>query len=317
MKSATLMAAAAALLIGACTPPYIDKAQLRFAKDFYRGCDRDRCAVDERNLSLDQLYAIHLYGRSFHPWRSRTGEFVRRGAETIPFLRARLEAARDGGEIGSLFEIFQAMRRAGSYDIGGDRPLVAAIQAAAHRVKDPGFHLRDQADEIETGEERPFSPAAVRKWNEGYGRDYDLAFAKSHCRGCDFRDWKAGIEQLPVDKLYALHRYGWEHFLPTRNVERQLAERGGAAIPLLKAKLAQADRGLMLLNILSVLELMRDIGTYDPARDPELLAMADAAAARVGGDYSHWNREAALRLRTDTPHPLAELRAPFPRQEEN
>lgn len=304
-----LVAGAAAALLSGCTPTYIDEAYLPFAKEYYRSCERGQCPVPVETLSLDQLYAVHVYGGKYHHGRSRADEFARRGREAVPFLRAKLLAARKPGEVGDIFGLFKAMRRAGTYDVRTEPALVALIQAAAHRVKDPGYILRDTADELETGEDRPFAVVAVRRWTEGYGKDYDLAFARSHCRGCDFRDWKAGIESLPVDKLYALYRYGWEHFFQTRNVERQLAERGVAAIPLLKAKLAQADRGFMLFNVLSVLEMMRDIGTYDPAGDPELTALADAAAARVGGDYSDSNREAAARLRSGTPHPHAELRA--------
>jgi len=297
------LAAAAVAGLAACTPPYIDEQHLAFEKDHCRGCDGEQWAASAAGLPIDGLYALHLYGRSFHPWRGLSGLLADRPAEAVPLLRTRLAAATSGGEVGSIFDAFEAMQRKGTYDVRGDASLIASIQAAAHRVDDPGFHLRDQADEIETGEAKPLTFMAVRKWTEGLGDDYDVKFAKSHCRGCDYRDWKAGAEALPIDKLYAPQRYGWEGFSMPRELDHVLAARRAEAIPFLKAKLAEADRGLMLLNILRVIEVMREIGTFEARDDPELLALADAAAARVKGDYAQWNREIAERLRTGAPSP--------------
>ena len=295
-----------ALALAACTPPYIDKAQLRFAKDYYKGCAREACPMSLEAMSLDQLYAVHLYGRRFHPWRGMSGEFARRGAGTIPFLRARLGAARDGGEVGSIFEIVRAMERLGTFDPRSDPGLIASIQEAASRVKDPGYYLRDEADDIETGEQKPFGFGAGLRWLEGLGKDYDNDFAKRHCRGCDYRAWKEAAEKLPIDKLYAVQRYGWEHFTPSRNLDLVVARRGAEAIPFLKTRLAIAERGLMLLNILSTLELMRHLGTFEPRSDPELIALAESAAARQQGNYAPWVRESAERLRSGAPHPRIE-----------
>ena len=145
-----------ALLLGValagCTPPYIDEAWLPFAKDYYKGCAREACPIALEAMSLDQLYAVHLYGRRFHPWRGMSGEFARRGAAAVPYLRTKLAAARDGGEVGSIFEAFQAMRRSRTFEPRSDAVLIAAIREAASRVKDPGHYLRDQAEEIATGE---------------------------------------------------------------------------------------------------------------------------------------------------------------------
>jgi hypothetical protein len=308
LKNMGLAAALAAL--SACTPPYVEKAHLSVAKDYYRSCGWSAdCRAAADALPMDQLYAVHLYGRSFHPWRSAAGHIARRGEAAVPLLREKLAAARDGGEISSLFEIFTAMQDLKSFDVRSDPSLVSLIQDAAHRVDDPGYFLRDEADELETGERRPFSPVVVgRKWLHGHAKDYDVKFAVSHCRDCDFRAWKEGIETLPIDKLYALYRNGWEDFHPARNIEPVLAARGAAAIPFVKTKLAEASDSLMLMNLLSLLELMRDSGSYQPQRDPELLALVDAAVARVK-DYNDSNREAAKRLRNGTQHPLAKLRA--------
>ena len=139
------------LVLAACTPPYIDKAQLPFARDYYKGCAREACPMRPEDMSLDQLYAVHLYGRRFHPWRSLAEPFARRGGAAIPFLRARLDAARDGGEVGSIFEIFQAMRRSGTFEVRSDPGLVAAILSAVGRVKHPGRYLRDEAEMLATG----------------------------------------------------------------------------------------------------------------------------------------------------------------------
>ena len=139
------------LALAACTPSYIDEAQLAFAKDYYKGCAREACPMSPDAMSLDQLYAVHLYGRRFHPWRSLAEPFARRGEAAIPFLRARLDAARDGGEVGSIFEIFQAMRRSGTFEVRSDPALIAAIRGAAGRVKHPGRFLRNEAEMLATG----------------------------------------------------------------------------------------------------------------------------------------------------------------------
>lgn len=307
-----VVAAVPALMAAACfpVPGYVEKAYIPVAQQFYRSCERGSdCTAAADALPIEQLFAVHAYGRSFHPWRSAASHIARRGPAAVPFLRRQLANARGGGEVSSIFEVLTAMQDMKTFDVRTDPSLVALVQQAAHRFDDPGFFLRDEADELETGERRPFSPSVVgRKWLHPNARDYDVAFAKSHCRGCDFRDWKKGVEQLPLDKLYALYRFGWEDFHPARNIEPEFAARGAAAIPFIKAKLAEANDGLMLFNLLSLLERMRDTGTYKPSADPELLALVDAAVARVKqADAS--DREAAQRLRTDTPHPLAKLRA--------
>ena len=302
----------AALMAVACfpVPGFVDKAHVPVAQQYYRGCERGSgCTAAADALPLDQLFAVHAYGRSFHPWRSAANHIARRGPAAVPFLRERLAGARGSGEVAVIFEVFTAMQDTKSFDVRSDPALVALIQQAAHRFDDPGYFLRDEADELETGDRRPFSPSVVgRKWLHPNARDYDVAFAKAHCRGCDFRDWKAGVETLPIDQLYALYRLGWEDFHPTRNIEPEFAAHGAAAIPFIKTKLAEANDGLMLFNLISLLERMRDTGTYQPSADPELLTLVDAAVARVKGSDAS-DREAAQRLRTGAPHPLAELRA--------
>lgn len=77
-----LAVAATALALAACTPPYIDKAYLPSAKDYYRACGwQSDCSAPADALSLDRVYAVHLYGRSFHPWRSAAGHVARRGIQ--------------------------------------------------------------------------------------------------------------------------------------------------------------------------------------------------------------------------------------------
>lgn len=107
-------------------------------------------------MSLDQLYAVHLYGRRFHPWRGMSGEFARRGPAAIPFLRAKLAAARDGGEIGSIFNIFREMRRIGTFEPRSDPQLIALVEAAAGRNGDDYAQwVRESAERLKSGAPHP------------------------------------------------------------------------------------------------------------------------------------------------------------------
>lgn len=67
----------------------------------------------------------------------------------------------------------------------------------------------------------------------------------------------------------------------------------------------------MLFNIVTVLELMRDSGTFDPAGDPELLALAGAAAERVEGGYAEWIAGSVARLKSGARSPEADEMVPL------
>jgi hypothetical protein len=264
----------------------------RFAASWYEAERRGEAAVPLEQLTVEQLWAVHRYGLNrMHPSRGMSGEFARRGAAAVPFLRAMLERQRSYGEVGSILEALRAMQDRGTVDPRTDLGLIALIQRSARAYDDPYAHVRDIADEIETGTRIPNwfqpyyrDPRLGGFAREGRGDDYDVGFARRHCRRCSYRQWTAGLDQRPIEQLYALQRYAAENLIRQYNIDHIVARRGAAAIPFYKEKLRGPGTDIMVWNILSTLEAMRDLGTYDVAGDSELMALAAAAAQRVDPD---------------------------------
>lgn len=283
--------ALAALALPGCLPLYPGPSSdydLAFAKGYYKNVSYIQEHPNAPGLTLDQLYAVHRYGlNKMHPARSMNAEFARRGAAAEPYLKAKLEQQQSFGQVASILEAFKAMQDAGSYDVRSDPALVARIRrSAAAYPKDPYHTLNDLADELETGTRIPswFQPY-WRKPFQGVGKDYDAEFAKQRCRRCSYRQFIAGLDQMPIDKLYAIQRYEADKSMLGRNVDHIMARRGAAAIPFLKQKLAGPGTDVMVWTVSSTLEMMRDLGTYDVAGDAELMRLAEAAAQRVAPDY--------------------------------
>ncbi len=283
----------AAMALAGCFPTLYPGPSADYDLAFARSWSAERQAGDAtpvERLSLEQLYAVHRFGLArVHPSRGRADEFARRGAAAVPFLRAKLEGERSWGQVGSILEAFKAMQDAGTYDVRRDPSLVALIQRAAGRYgDDPHATVRNLADELETGTRIPTwfqpyyrAPRARGLLREGRGSDYDAAFARRHCRGCTYREWTAGIDRRPIEQLYALQRFAAENTDGGYNIDHVLARRGGGVLPFLKARLVDARSPVMVWNILSTLEVMRDTGSYDVPGDVELMRLAEAAAARA------------------------------------
>jgi hypothetical protein len=277
----------AGLWLAGCFPLYPGPSgdyDVAFASDYWKDATLEGPRTRASGLTLEQLYAAHRYGlNKMHPARGLGAEYARRGAAAASDLRARLEQQQSFSQVASILEAFAAMQEGGSYDVRSDPALVALIQrSAAAYPKDPYATLRDMADELETGTRIPtwFQPY----WRgplEGRGKDYDDDFAEDWCRRCDYREFIAGLDALTLDQLWSIQRYEAETRLLGRNVDHFMARRGAAAVPFLKAKLAEPTSDVMVWNAMSTLELMRDLGTYDVRGDAELMGLAEAAVLRA------------------------------------
>lgn len=283
----------ASLALAGCIPilpgPHGDY-DIAFARSYFRS----GASADPRTLTVPQLYAAHRYMESStHPSRGLTGEFIRRGAETVPFLRSQLAQPQSLSQLSAVLDLFKAMQTAGAFDPRSDPALIALIQQAANSQYEAGSLLRDRADELETGTRYPNRwPPWGRRPFEGLGRDYDRDFAKGYCRKCDTRDWLAGLDALSIEQLYAVQRLGWEDFDFPRDIDSEVAKRGAAAVPLLKDRLANGgDSGFMVWNIMSVLQRMQVEGRYDVLGDAELMRLAEAAVGRVKGGWSGYVKQ--------------------------
>ena len=299
----------AAALLTACPPPIYPKHRgdydLAFAKSYFRGRGPSE-AGDLAVLTLDQLYAIHRYSlERMHHGPRLFDEFARRGHESAAFLRTKLGQAEGSRAVDALLGLLRGLQRQGVFDPRGDPSLIALIQDAARRHDGKLGLLRDLADTIERNEDLPSTiGSTIRAPWDGRGDDYDKDFARDHCPGCDYHETIASAGELPIERLYALQRFNWEREWP-RNYNRYMARRGAEAASFYKAKLASGrGGGEMIWNILSTIELMRDLGTYDVTGDAELMRLAEAAAARAG----RWHRGAAgdivARLKSGARHPL-------------
>lgn len=277
-----------------------DDYDRRFAADFYgrRAALGPPGGIEQ--LTVEQLYALHRYGLNrMHPARDMNAEFARRGAQAVPFLRAKLVEQQSFGQVASILLAFRAMQDAGSFDARTDPELIALIQQAAHAYPArPNSHLRDLADELETGRRFPerFPPWGRRPF-QGLGDDYDHDFARSYCRECDYLEWTEGLEALSIEQLYAVQRFGWEGRDWPRDIDDQVARRGASAIPFLKQRLRAGGSGFMVWNILSVLQRMQQGGHYDVLGDAELVQLAEAAVNRVEGGWAGYVRQNLADLR--------------------
>jgi hypothetical protein len=300
----------AAMTLTACPPPIYPKHQgdydLAFAKSYFRA-QRGSKTADLSSLTLDQIYALDRLGRErmHHGHRLPTfEEYVRRGDESVRFLRTKLEQANHPRAVDTILSLLRALQKRGSYDPRRDPSFIGLIQQTAARHDSEVWRLRDDADEIATGSDLPSTiGSSISGLWRNRGEDYDDDFAGEYCRGCDYLETMAEADRLPIDQLYSIQRYNWEQDRP-RNFNRYMARRGAEAVAFYKAKLAGKGSGEMVWNILATLELMRDLGTFDVAGDAELMRLAEAAVARLKGWDKHQPADVLERLKTGAKHPL-------------
>jgi hypothetical protein len=297
-----------AALLTACPPPIYPPHRgdydLQFAK-FYFGALEGREVTGCESLTLDQHYALYRYARQrFHHGPRLCGELTGRGAETAAFLRPRLEQAPNYEAVSAILDLIRAMQREGTFDVRGDPDYLALIQRKATELDDRQGRLRDQADVIESGEELPSVIGGwLRPLFTGRGDDYDDDFAEEHCPGCDYHEEIAGADLLPIDRLYAIQRWNWDRDWP-RNYNRYMARRGPEAAAFFRRKLAGDVNGEMVWVILSTLELMRDLRTYDVPGDAELMRVAEGAVQRLSGWRKAESESILERLKTGDKHPF-------------
>ena len=301
----------AAVTLTACPPPiypkHVGDYDLAFAKSYF-GSIRGRDGPDASGYTLEQQYALYRFAREriHHPPRTGTN-LVERGAETASFLRGKLEQAQNGRAVDAILSLLRAMQREGTYDARSDPAYIALIQREAAEHDDKYGRLRDVADDIETDTELP---SVIGGWLEplftGSDADFEEDWAEEYCQHCDYRETVREADRLPIDKLYALQRFNWDREWP-RNLNRYMARRGPEAAAFYKAKLSGKTSGEMLWVILSTLELMRDLGTYDVPGDAEMMRLAEAAVGRLKGWRKAETEEILARLRSGARHPFLKV----------
>ena len=297
-----------AAMLAACPPPiyppHRDDYDLAFAKSYFSRT-QGKLGPDSASLSLEQLYALYRYGRErFHHPPSVGSLLIERGEETARFLRPKLEQAQSLRAVDAILTLLRGLQRNGVYDARRDRGYIALIQREAAEHDNKNGLLRDLADDIATNSELP---STIGGWLEplfsGNDDDFDEEFAENYCEACDYRETMAEAGRLPIDKLYALQRHNWDREWP-RNFNRYMARRGPEAAAFYKQKLAVRTSGEQLWVILSTLELMRDLGTYDVAGDAELMRLAEAAVGRLKGWRKAETADILDRLKSGAAHPF-------------
>lgn len=104
-----------------------------------------------------------------------------------------------------------------------------------------------------------------------YSTDFDVPFARAYWTSPPERRPPAGA--MTMEQLYAAHEYGQRAFHPQRGMEWAFACRADEAVPFLKGKIRKDT----VASLIGAFTTMQDIGTWDPAQDPELVRQIRAA----------------------------------------
>ena len=89
-----------------------------------------------RQYSLEDQYRIFRYGDHLEPPLMGLAEpIAERGASAIPFLLAKLNTKHDDSTVIDILLIFQTMTWKKSYDVKGDRKVMAALRTSISGMK--------------------------------------------------------------------------------------------------------------------------------------------------------------------------------------
>jgi hypothetical protein len=78
------------------------------------------------SLPVEQQYEFYWFSRRCDepPNSSIAGAIAKGGAKSVPFLKARLEAAQSYGETSAIVDMFMQMKISRSYDVAGDAAVM-------------------------------------------------------------------------------------------------------------------------------------------------------------------------------------------------
>ena len=90
-------------------------------------------------FELARQCEVYTCGMSYiHPPLMGYSELLaRKGAEAVPFLRAKLREAKDEQDIYNISLVFAAMQRLSYYDVKSDRDILADLEAGITRMQTP------------------------------------------------------------------------------------------------------------------------------------------------------------------------------------
>lgn len=141
MKKAASIALVAIALAGvACVHPGARQCS-KWVEFFHQPMEEQQRQF--LGFELARQYEVYTCGMSYiHPPLMGYSELLaRKGAEAVPFLRAKLSEAKDDQDIYNVSLVFAAMQRLSYYDVKSDRDVLADLEARITRMQTP--ELRD------------------------------------------------------------------------------------------------------------------------------------------------------------------------------
>ena len=247
--------------------------------------------------SLEDAYEIYMYGTQvkYHPSGDWLAEpFSLRGDEAVPFLMEKLVETRDDGKNMYIIIIFYQMNWRKTYDVVGDRELMALMESTVNGMKDPYYKdasrwnlMKITASGLPVNKEVPFL-------KERLGAVRDDRTIRGIIGMFSKMNREKSYDVAADDELMALMESAangltdpsYMHF-----ARRDLTEitvsglAANEAMAFLKVRLDEAHTDWWISEIIEMISELSQEKSYNVAADDELLAVMQSAVNRVKSDF--------------------------------
>ena len=124
------------LLLCGCVSNASDVQPNKMVSDFYRLSMSEQMRQFSDH-TLDEQYELYIFGNKVvHPPATYLAEpFARRGANVVPFLKAKLKAETEEARIRDITFVFTEMARLRLYDFSRDVELMDLLSGKAHSMQ--------------------------------------------------------------------------------------------------------------------------------------------------------------------------------------
>jgi hypothetical protein len=153
------------LLISRCAhepPPGMTPEAVVLAEQFYEDSSTVRQMRRFRDYSTEQ-YDLFIYGNQYrHPPAQYLAQcFALNGTAGVELLRTKLPSAANDLTVRDIARLLTEIDSMQTYDVAGDRELMAALRGRAETMKDPEWRALVAGWMVRIGQERRQPPWRV------------------------------------------------------------------------------------------------------------------------------------------------------------